>query len=453
MSTITPAAAYWAAVLPASGDLARANAIAALLAAGTKLKFYDSGGSLIRTVTSAAWTRAAQSGNHYPITPGAFTASQTGNGAAVMAVVTTSADVEIFRVPVGTGGFEVPADFSAGVDLTAGSFVGLYPTTAAAPTGKRWYPGHYLMTNDAVNRLGMLEAERNLVKNKANWQGYHGNYWWHRLESTQGNYDFSIITNDLDKAQADGKKMWVQLMNRSFHGASRGLFCPAYVTDAGWTYTYTGGNQNFAGCKLWVSACGEAWLDMVDACLLAIKDHPALQGVTTEEAAQSGAWLQAGYTWQAMNAFLLDQSLRGSSGIGSALWHNCMGWSSEPSSDTTEHYRMTDTVVRSHRAGLAPFDLVLSSYARWDANDYGKYIFTRYAGEAYFYGGMDWIAHFQPEMPRQLIDNAVSLGVNFIFWHPVYAASNPTFTTAQVIAEIDRRGGGLNDVRPTNAPA
>ncbi len=454
MATITPAAAYWTAVLAETGASDRADAVATLLTTGTKLKFYDSGGSLIRTVTAAAWTKGALTQSHYPITPGAFTGSQTGTGTPATVIVTTSADVEIFRTTAGvlSGVFSIPSAFATSVDLVAGSFKLKYPSPTTAPSGKRWHPGHYLMVCDASARTGMVDSERNLVRYEANWQGYHGEYWWHRLESTQGVYDFSIITDDLDKAQADGKMMWVQLMNRSFHGTSRGAFCPTYITNAGWTYAYTGGGQNFAGCKMWVPACGEAWLDMLDACLAEISTHPALQGVTTEEGAQSGAWLQSGYTWQAMNEFVLEQSLRGSQGIGDALWHNCMGWSNEPGDDLTEHYRMTDTVVRSHRAGLAPRDLAMSDYLAWNANDYGKYIFDRYAGEAYFYGCIDWGAYFLPETPRQLIDNAVDLGVNFMFWHPMYSGQGANFTSADVIAEVTRRGGSLNDTRPSNAP-
>jgi hypothetical protein len=455
MTTFTPAAAYWTAVLAESGASDRAAALATLLTTGTKLKFYDSGGTLIRTVTSAAWMKGALTQDYYPITPGAFTGSQTGTGTPATVVVTTSADVEIFRTTAGvlSGVFSIPSAFATSVDLAAGSFKLKYPSDITAPSGKVWNPGHYLRVTDEVTRMGITsDTDRNRVKNDSNWAGYYGHYWWHRLESTQGVYDFSIITADLDKAEADGKKMWVWLNNRSFHGSARGSFCPAYIVNAGWTYSYTGGGQNFAGPKLWVSGCGSAWLDMLDACLAEINDHPALQGVATEECQLSGGWLQSGYTWQAMNAFLLEQSRRGAAGIGNALFHNNMGWSNEPSSDTTEHYRMTDTMVRVHRTGLCPNDLALSTYAKYNANDYGKYIFDRYAGEAYFYGLIEWIAYFQPETPRQLIENAQNIGVQFMGWQPV-TASNATFTINDVIAEVTRTSGVLNSDRPTNAAA
>ncbi|MCO6445744.1 MAG: hypothetical protein J5J04_16850 [Anaerolineae bacterium] len=458
MATFTPAAAYWTAVLAASGDSARATAVADLLTTGTKLKFYDSGGTLIRTVETAAWTKGALTQNHYPITPGAFTGSQTGTGTPATVVVTASDDTEIFRTTAGVleNVFQIPSAFATGVDLTAGSFTLKYPSSQAAPSGKVWTPGHYLMVTDDYNRLGMLESSRNLVKTNSNWVGYYGHYWWHRCESTEGVYDFSIITDDLDKAAADGKKMWVMLNNRSFHGSARGSFCPAYIVNAGWTYAYTGGGENFAGPKLWVSGCGGAWLNFLDAALDAIAGHSAFQGMTTEENQMSGCWLQAGWTWQAHNEFLLEQSRRGAAKVQNGLWHNNMSWSNEPASDTTEHYRMTDTMVRVHRSGLAPNDLRLSGTGGPPTvTPYGSYCFTRYAGEAYFMAQVEWLTYFLPESPRQIIDYAVdTLGMNFIGWQPVASGySGQTFSITDVIAEVNRQSGRINDTRPTNATA
>lgn len=453
MTTVVPAAAYWTAVLAETGESDRAGAVATLLANGTKLKFYDSSGTLIRTVTAAAWTKGALTQNYYPITPGAFTGSQTGTGTPATVIVTTSADVEIFRTTAGvlSGVFSIPSAFDTGVDLAEGSFTLKYPSTQTAPSGKLWYPGHYMRVDDDMNRLGMLDYYRNMVRNDPNWAGYVGYYWWHRMESSKGVYDFSIVLDDLDKAEADGKMMWIQLQNRSFHGSARGAYCPQYIVDEGYVYSYTGGGQNFAGPKFWVPTCGNYWLDFQDAFLAAVSGHPAFHGIRTEEGTQSGCWLQAGWTWQAHNAFLLEQSRRGADGIGDALLVNNWNWSLEPSSDTVEHYRMTDTVVREHRVGVCPNDLAMSGYIAWNANPYGKYVFDRYAGESYFAGAMEWETYFQPETPRQLIDNLVdNLGVHFVFWQCVESTS-ATFRFNDVRAEVTRQSGRINTARPSNA--
>jgi len=455
MTTVTAAPAYWAAVLPEVGDLARANAVAALLTTGSKLKFYDAAGTLIRTVTTAAWVRQALSASKYPIVPGAFTGGQSGAGTPVLVVATTSADVEIFRTTAGvsSGVFQLPSAFVADQDLTEGPFKLFYPASEAAAAGKVWFPGHYLMVIDDTNRLGMLDSRRNLVRYDPNWAGYYGHYWWHRMESTEGVYDFSIVLDDLDKAEADGKKMWVWPQNRSFHGTSRGLFCPAYITDAGWTYAYTASGENFYGCKLWVPGCGEAWMNFIAALCAAIKDHPALQGIATEECSQSGAWLQVGYTWQAMNEFLLEQSRVGSENIGTRLWHNNMGWSNESSTNYTEQYRMTDTMVRVHKTGISPNDLRISSNTAIKNTTYGKYLFDRYAGEAFHYSAVEWGTFFLPETPRQIIDYAVDvLNMHFIGWQ-VVTSSTATFTTSDVIAEVTRQNGRIATARPLIVPA
>lgn len=452
MSQIVPSADYWTAVLAETGDANRADAVKTLLANGTKLLFLDASGSTIRTVTTAAWSRGAQSGSYYPITPGAWTDPGTGTGTAATIVVTDSSDGEIMRFPASL--FNLAVDLSS-VTAVEGTAKLMYPASGTAASGKRWYPGHYMMATDDTNRTGILESSRNLVKTDANWAGYYCHYWWNRLESTQGNYDFSSILTDLDKAAADGKKVWIMPHNRSFHGASaRGGFAPSYIVNAGWTYAYSGAGENFAGCKLWVADCGEAWLDFLVALCEAVRDHEALQGITTEEGVQSGAWLQAGWTYQLMNAFLLEQSRVGAANIGDALWHNNMAWSNEPASDLTEHYRVTDTMVRTHRTGLAPNDLRISSGTATLSTDYGKYLFTRYAGEAYFLASVEWPTYFLPEGPKALLDFGVdTLGMHFIMWQPVTqsSTSSATFYFSDVMAEVTRQSGRITTARPTNA--
>lgn len=454
MATFTPAAAYWAAVLAESTDTLRASAIADAIGASSKLKFYDAGDNLLRTVTAADWTKGTIANNYYPITPDSYNGSQTGTGTPTYVVFTTSADVEICRMSAGvnSGLYQIPSAFATGVDLTPGTFVLKYPTEGTAPTGKVWYPGHYMMVNDDVNRLGMQDSRRNLVRYNSNWVGYYGHYWWHRMESTQGVYDFSILTNDLDKAEADGKKMWIMLNNRSFHGAARGAFCPQYIVDAGWTYAYTGGGQNFMGPKLWVSGCGQAWLDFMVAAIDACEGHPALQGFLTEECQESGAWLQAGWTWQLINAFLLEQSRLGAEHCVTSLFHNNMSWSNEPSDNLTEHYRMTDTMVNVHKTGVTPNDLSMNSYLLSTLSPYGKYVFDRYVGVTYHMAQVEWETFFYPQTPRELLNYGVdTLGMQFIGWQSAFP-SGATFTATDIIDEVTRQNGRINTARPLNAP-
>lgn len=458
MATFTPAAAYWTAVLAASGDSARATAVADLLTTGTKLKFYDSGSTLIRTVTTAAWTKGAVSVGSYPITPGAFTGSQTGTGTPATVVVTASDDTEIFRTTAGVleNVFQIPSAFATSVDLSEGSFTLNYPTADAAPSGKRWHPGHYFYTSqDWTHDITMVESRRNKVRTNPYFQGYKLYAFWDKLESTAGVYDFSAVLTELDKAEADGKYVLIRLEERSFHGAARGLPCPQYVYDGGGTYAHVGNGQNILSPKLWVPWVGEAYLAMVAALMDAIDDHPALQCVMTEECSIEGAWLQPGYTWQAMNAFILEYCRVGSAGAVNSLWHQNMGWSNEPSSDTTEHYRMTDTVVRTHKAGISPTDLnILTSWMATKNTTYGKYIYDRYLGETFFAPNVEYQSYVQAgHTAKSLLDFGVdTLGAHFIAWSNTDYGGSWAFTQEDAIAEVTRQAGRINTARPSNVP-
>lgn len=458
MTTITAAAAYWTAVLAESGAQARADAVAALLASGTKLKFYDSGGSLIRTVTTDAWTRGALSQSAYPITPGAFAGSQTGTGTPALVVATTSADVEIFRTTAGvlSGVFQIPSAFASGVDLTAGSFNLTYPSPGSASSGKRWYPGHYFYASqDWTHDVTMVESRRNKVKTNPYFAGYQLTPWWDKMETAQGVYNFGPVLAELDKAEYDGKMVWLRLMERSFHGSARGLPCPQYIYDGGGTYASQTNGQNILAPKFWVTWVGEAFLSMVSAMLAAVDDHPAYQGTITEECSIAGSWLQAGYTWQAMNAFVLEYCRVGSAGSINGLWHQNMGWSNEPSSDTTEHYRMTDTVARTYKAGLSPTDLQIPPNSlAYQNTTYGSYIPTRYAGETFFAPNVEYMTYTAAgNTAKKIIDYGVdTLGVHFIGWANTDYSGSWAFTDDDAIAEVARQQGRITTARPSNVP-
>lgn len=186
--------------------------------------------------------------------------------------------------------------------------------------------------------------------------------------------------------------------------------------------------------------------------MAAIDDHPALQGVYTEEAVIAGAYLEPGWTWQKMNAYILEFCRVGSEGAVNSLWHQNMGWSNESSTDTTEHYRMTDTIVRTYKAGLSPTDLRLSTSTATLNTVYGKYIYDRYAGETFFGSNVEWYDFFLPEGPKALIDFGVdTLGLHFIAYQEG-PASGGTFTGDDCIAEVTRQLGRINTSRPLSVP-
>jgi hypothetical protein len=319
------------------------------------------------------------------------------------------------------------------------------------PSSKEWYPGHYLQVTDTVKRIGMVESFRNLVRNSPNW-GYFGYYWWNTMESSRGVYDFSIIINDLNKAQADGKKMNIMLNNRSFHGDTRGAYMPQYIiTELNGGYAYNGQGFEFRGPKLWEPAVGDRWLRFVERLLAAIKDHPALSMVNTEEGNMSGCWLQPGWTVQAHNNFLIEYCRVGAAGVGNKLWHNNWAWAVE-GENVAENTRMLDLAIRTYRTGSCPNDLSLerNSFIYTQLSPYSKIVFDRYRGEAYHSIQVEWETFFQSYTPAQLIEYAKSLGINFINWQ-IVQGNGERFSTNDAIAEVNRRGNDLPSTRPSNA--
>lgn len=456
MATLTANEGYWTAVLAESTEIARANAAAALFASGTKLKFYDSANNLLRTITADAATREALATGYYPIALGAFTDAATGTGTPSLLVVTTSADVEIVRMTAGvnSGQFQIPSAFASGVALQPGAFRFRYPAATAPATGKRWHPGHYFYaSNDYVHDISFVESRRNKVRYNEHFAGYYMLMYWDQVESTQGTYDFGPVLSMLDTAQADGKMVWIRIEDRSFHGYSRGLACPSYIHSGGGLYEYGG---YLVSPKFWVPWVSEAVNSMISALMEAVDDHPALQGVATEECSMAGSWLQPGYTWQAQNAHVLAQCAAGSAGAVKSLWHQNMGWSNESMEDMIEHYRMTDAVVRTYKAGLSPTDLRIhpTPYGTYTDTPYGAYITTRYAGEAFFAPCVEYHTYISSGLTAQaLLDYGVdTLGVQFIGWATTDYDAAWAFTSDDAIAEVTRQQGRINSARPSIVP-
>jgi hypothetical protein len=334
--------------------------------------------------------------------------------------------------------------------LSLGSNVVASPLTLI-PSTKIWYPGHYLMVTDDVRRTGMMESRRNLVRTNPNWQGYYGHYFWHRIETAKDVYDFSIVLKDLDKAELDGKKMYVMMNNRSFHGDNLGAFVPEYIiTELNGTYSYNGQGFQFRGPKLWEPEIGDRWLIFVEKFCREIKDHPALAAIATEECTMSGSWLQPSWSIQKINSFLLRQSKVGSENCGNVLFHNNMSWAAE-GINIEENKRMLDTMIFDHKTGVCPNDLAVSTYLNPLANPYGKAIFTdTYKRKTFHIIQVEWGSYFLPERPSILIDYAKNLGIQYIGWQAVTGPYNKQqFNIYDVIREIDLRGNDLPNQFPS----
>jgi hypothetical protein len=455
MSTITAAAAYWTAVLAEVADVDRADAVKDLLTTGTKLKIYNSSNALIRTVTTAAWTRGALALGKYPITPGAFTDPETGSGTPSYVVITSSADVEIMRMPAGvlSGTMRFPSAIAADTAIDPGTFALAYPTDAVAPTGKRWFPGHYLYAADDVNHLGMLESRRNLVKTNANWKGYLNQYWWHSLESTEGVYDFSIITNDLVKAAADGKGLIVRFMDRSFHGTSRPFPVPSYITS---TYNGTYQTGSIIYTKLWEPTVNERLLLLLESLFAACEPYAAFQGVQFEESAMSGLDTQASYTNAKFATWLLKMSERMGSAAGSAIFFSNMNWGYSSSATPSRLEIMTEFATVD-RIGTGASDARIAGDRNGDSLSYSWKPYD-WAGICPLLSGIEYNTYTtDPNRPTRTAKDYLDFGVdtlklNFMGWMARTSTTGVDFNIYDVIDEVDLQSGRIVTARPTNAP-
>ncbi|SOD41731.1 hypothetical protein [Nitrosovibrio sp. Nv4] len=114
---------------------------------------------------------------------------------------------------------------------------------------------------------------------------------WKTLETAQGVYDFSTITNALDYVAGRGKKLIVRTFYKSF-SAAHAKPLPSYILDDHVTY---GGSATTGG--LWVNSFGgysprfnnPAVMARFKALITAMADefgdHPALQGIAPDESA------------------------------------------------------------------------------------------------------------------------------------------------------------------------
>lgn len=313
---------------------------------------------------------------------------------------------------------------------------------------RRWYPGHYYMVTDDVTRSSLILPSRRSLVQSHPYMNYMGWFWWHMHETSKGVYDFSRILQALDIAAADGKTMNIVPANRSFHGTARGLCAPQYLYSEGYVYSYSDNQENVLAPKFWTTYVRDRWNEYLTRMLRAIDGHPALGLVYTEECSIHGAYLQSGFTWQAMNEHLNEQVAVGAAECKNALFHQNMGWSNEPHDDVTTHYAMTDNIVRTHKLGCCPNDI----YGQYPApvTSYGKYVFSRYAGEGYFAGGMEWSAYFQDKTAEQCVDYAYSLGINFLHWVEVIGNYGQTFSTSDALSAVTAKAGKIASAMPSN---
>lgn len=348
-------------------------------------------------------------------------------------------------------------DFTLSADLDPTKGIALAGMLLRSPSldtsSRRWNPGHfYIVTDDVARSSLILSGRSNLVKDHPYMQ-YMGQFWWAKHEPSKGVYDFGLILQALDAAGDDGKMMNIMPCNRSFHGMDRGAFVPQYLHSEGYVYQYRDNQENGVFPKLWLPYVRDRWNEYLARLIRAVDGHQAANLIYSEEGGMHGAWLQPGWTWQAANDHILEQCAVAAAECKNTLFHQERAWANEAADDMTEHYRMGDAIVRTHKLGIGANDIITGYSNPWTAkaSPYGKFIYDRYAGEAYFAGGCEWGGHFSGWTAAQVIDFAVdTLGLNFIHWVEVIGNFGQTFDTHSALATITAKSGKINTTMPSN---
>lgn len=83
---------------------------------------------------------------------------------------------------------------------------------------------HWLYSSQVADALQFLD--------RPDVVGVQGLYSWKSLESAEGVYNFSAIESDIETVTAKGKKLWVQLQDRTFNPANDPV--PSYMKTPGY---------------------------------------------------------------------------------------------------------------------------------------------------------------------------------------------------------------------------
>ena len=83
-------------------------------------------------------------------------------------------------------------------------------------SGIKWHPGNYMMT--AGTGKGPTSEFAKLA-NEPDVRGVLQRYWWAQVEPTKGHYDFSAIEADLEMLQRVGKRLIIQIRERTYSGS------------------------------------------------------------------------------------------------------------------------------------------------------------------------------------------------------------------------------------------
>lgn len=172
----------------------------------------------------------------------------------------------------------------------ASAWSGAYTATpAAAPPASaiKWHPGQYELSDNGANLQSRISYCTE-ARNNSGIQGVQFRYYWGELESTQGIYNFSPITQLLS-ACSDGtalpkKRVIIEIWWRNFGSSSAGNIVPEYVkTLGGTTNVYQTQASGGWAATIWRPNVADRAIALYQALGAAFDSHPYFEMVTTKE--------------------------------------------------------------------------------------------------------------------------------------------------------------------------
>lgn len=160
----------------------------------------------------------------------------------------------------------------------------VFSITVATPA-ELDYRGHYIAFEENYFRNETLLANRDFnpacaapayTSPKQGVKGVQMRWNWITLEPAPNTYDFSDIVAKLNLAQSKGLKLIVLPIDRTFNATNP---VPADL-QANYSYFHT---ANGWQATRWLAPLRTRWQAMHTAMAAAIKDHPALAGIGTQE--------------------------------------------------------------------------------------------------------------------------------------------------------------------------
>lgn len=339
------------------------------------------------------------------------------------------------------------------------------PPTEPPPTSttKRWAPGHYMQCTDADNRSGIAQWKRDFVKSNGNIVGYQVSIWWGQTEGALGDYTnlYAQLNAIKAAAQADGKKVWLRLYERSFHGFARPRPFPQYVSDNGWDYSSFGG-ENIWAPRMWEGGCKAAFLDWCEAAAAYCAANQEFVLISTEEYTIQGAHLQAGYTDAAIDDLWRDVADRMLAVAGDCVVHINTGWGAAyPPLYARDKAILDQLALGTRKVALGPTNIRKDGGQAFLSTTFGSFMTNPpdhpsrpgYRGIAVLTGNYEWTPDYlSVESPAEHLRFAVDdLGLHYIAWDPdPQPGMGLPWTWNDVIAAINAAGGRINFARPAN---